>query len=596
MARPAGAVGRLRPILIRLPPKSLLQRLIVYLATLLFALSLLWLVVTAVLVRGEVNAVKRALPSLRADISAGRIDDAKLAAGQLAEHAHRAHELTSGPVWWVSAGIPWVGDPTKVTRVLATQADVLGREVIPGVLNLGDDLHDGSLRKGNQINLSPLLAAEPTLTRSAATATSATNVVADLPHHTWLGSVDAARSTFQTDLTKVGTQLNNAANAVRILPHMLGSAGTRRYFIGFENEAEARGLGGLPGAFAILTVDNGKLSFTHFGSDTELHNVRAPIDFGPDFTALYGQDDPTGLYQNSDISPNFPYAAQIWAGLWQRESGEHVDGAIAIDPSALSYLLAVTGPATTASGQAIGSSEIVALTEQKVYDQYTDNDARKAYLVTVARAVADRLFAGGDTTGLLTAAGRAATERRLVIWTSDTSAQAVLEGADYGGVVDGKNGPYAGFVVDNAAGTKLDHYLDRSMSYQRTRCDSTSAAVATFTMHNDSPASGLPTYVTSRSDSAAAGSKPGDNRVLVTYFGTAGSTITSATLDGKQVPVFEGHEKGLTTVRADVELPVGSTRVLAFGIQEPETSRPLQLLKQPLVRSLGVSVTGATCR
>ena len=76
---------------------------------------------------------------------------------------------------------------------------------------------------------------------------------------------------------------------------------------------------------------------------------------------------------------------------------------------------------------------------------------------------------------------------------------------------------------------------------------------------------------------------------------TAGSSITSVTLDDRPVPVFLGHDKGLTTVRVDLELPVGSTRVVTVRVQEPESSRPLQLLEQPLVRALEVNVQGDRC-
>ncbi len=50
---------------------------------------------------------------------------------------------------------------------------------------------------------------------------------------------------------------------------MLGAQGTRRYMMAFENNAEARGLGGLPGAYAILRADHGKVSFERFGTDND---------------------------------------------------------------------------------------------------------------------------------------------------------------------------------------------------------------------------------------------------------------------------------------------------------------------------------------
>jgi len=98
---------------------------------------------------------------------------------------------------------------------------------------------------------------------------------------------------------------------------MLGDHGPKRYFIGLQNEAEMRGTGGLPGTFAIMVADHGTIKFTHFKSDAALLPaasgglIDTRLDFGSDYTSAYGAADPTKLFVNSNISPNFPYAAKI---------------------------------------------------------------------------------------------------------------------------------------------------------------------------------------------------------------------------------------------------------------------------------------------
>ena len=555
----------------------------------------LWLVVTALLVRGQVAAIGRELPALRADLSAGRITDAQNESTQLAAHARQAHALASGPAWAAAAHLPWVGRPAKMTRQLLGQADSLGNNVLPGVLQLAGELHSSTLREGNQLNLSQLTAAAPALRQAATRASTAAAAVTKIDRHSWLGPLDSSRAQFQTELTKISSELGNAAAAVQEAPAMLGQSGMRRYFIGFENNAEARGLGGLPGQFAILTADRGKLSFTNFGSDDDLAGARAPIDLGTDYNALYAQDDPTGKYQNSDISPDFPDAARIWAGMWQQKTGQPVDGAIAIDPNALGYLLSATGPATVPGGVTLHGGDVVNLVESLVYQRYPDTVARKAYLNGVAQAIADKLLSGGDTSTLLSAAGRSASERRLLVWSAEPTEQAMLHRVGYAGVLDGQGRPFTGFVVNNIAGTKLDYYLDRSVTYLRSSCGAGGTSTASIALHNTAPASGLPAYVTGRADTSAAESKPGDNRLLVSYYGSAGSTVRSATLDGKAVPVNVLTENGLTVVAVDVELPVGATRTLQVTLNEPAATAPVQILKQPLARPFKVSSTGAIC-
>ncbi len=300
---------------------------------------------------------------------------------------------------------------------------MLGHDVLPGVLELATNLTSGNLRNGNQVDLSQLTAAAPVLAHAETAATHATDVVSKLPHHTIIGSVDSARATVATQLGEIGNELQAASRAAQILPPMLGADGPKRYFVGFINEGEMRGVGGLPGAFGILLADHGKLSFESFQNDTSLDGFTASVDLGADYKAAYGRDDPTLLYINSDVSPDFTSAAQIWASMWQKKSGEKIDGAIALDPTALSYLLGATGPATTDDGVVVSADNVVSLTQQQLYSQFTDTTARKAYLLTVAEAISHKLLSGGDVKDLARAGAKAAQQRRLLIWSSDSSVE-----------------------------------------------------------------------------------------------------------------------------------------------------------------------------
>lgn len=556
-----------------------------------------WLVVTALLARGQLNAVRHDLPQLRRALSAGDFDRAGSLAQGLEVHAHRAHALTSGPAWAVAASLPWAGQPAETGRIVATQSDRLGTTVLPGVLELAHELSADAPRHGAQVDLGRIASAVPVLDHAADAAAAAAVAVAHAPHQTWLGSADTARSKVLNELSPVADQLAGAARSVHILLPMLGQSGVQRYFVGFENEAEARGLGGLPGAFAIVTADHGMLEFTHFENDDTLRHVGVDLDLGRDFEQRYHDAAPTTNYGDSDVSPHFPFAAQIWAAMWQKKSGEHIDGAIAIDPTALGYLLKVTGAATLPGGTRVSAGNVVALTEKDQYAMFTDDASRKKYLVDLAEGVSNSLLGrgSGDTKALVRAAAHAAREHRLVMWTADPKTEAGLVRAGYAGVVEADGDPFTGFVVSSAGSGKLDYYLDRSMSYQRTGCGAGSTSTATFRMTNTAPATGLPPYVTIRLDQTPPGYQPGDNRLLVTYYASAGAKIKSVTVDGKHVAVRTIAENGLVTVTADVEIPAGKSRTMRVKVTEPPATRPAQVYEQPLVMPMAVHVTGARC-
>ena len=574
------------------------SRVIPYLGWAALALvgaAVVWIVVTGLLARSRLTTVRAELPKLRAALTSGDAAQARSLADRIAGETRSAHRLTTGPAWWVAANLPVVGSPLRTTRVLAAEVDRVGNGALPGVVQIAQQLSNGSLISGRTIDVSALARLAPTL-RTAADSASTASTRVDAAGRSWLPPVAAARDALASDLDRLARELSGARRAVDLAVPMLGQHGVRRYFIGFENEAEARGLGGLPGAFAILTADHGRLTFTHFASDSALDGISAKVDVGADFARRYSSADPTGLFVNSDISPNFPYAAQVWAAMWQQKSGERVDGAIAVDPTALSYFLSVTGPAKLSGGQEVSADNIVALTEKDEYAQFADNAQRKNYLVTVARAVSAQLMSGaGDSTALLRAASRAAGERRLVLWSADPRDERSLAATAYGGVVQGGHGPFSGFAVVNAAGTKLDYYLDRAMTYRRTGCGAGSTAVATLTLRNDAPRQGLPRYVTTRADAAPADARPGDTRLLVTYYATSGAAIPNVTVDGKPQIVATVTENGLETVTVDLELKAGSTHTVRVDVKEPPARTPVTILRQPLVRPLSVATSGDRC-
>ncbi|MBA2774339.1 MAG: DUF4012 domain-containing protein [Nocardioidaceae bacterium] len=68
-----------------------------------------------------------------------------------------------------------------------------------------------------------------------------------------------------------------AVRAVKLLPPMLGPDGPRSYLVMFQNTAELRAAGGIPGAIAIIRAAGGKLRLTQQGDAGSLGSYRWPV-------------------------------------------------------------------------------------------------------------------------------------------------------------------------------------------------------------------------------------------------------------------------------------------------------------------------------
>jgi hypothetical protein len=359
----------------------------------LLGFGLVWIAITGYVARSDAQQIRTRLNQVQSLVAAGDVQGAEQVAAKIPALAARAHRLTTGPAWFIASEVPYLGTPLKIARGTTSASDELGSRGISVLLKVALSIDPATLRtNGHTVDLAPLATAAPKLKIVAAAVHDALHTLQHTPSSSWFASVDGVRASLTSELTAVGGYVDAASRAAQVLPSMLGEDSPKRYFIGLQNEAEMRGTGGLPGAFAILVADHGQLTFTHFESDAALTPhatgslVDTGLDFGAQYNLAYNTSSPTKLFENSNVSPNFPYAAQIWAAMWEKVSGEHVDGAMAMDPGVLANLLHATGPVRTAQGAVLNAQNVVALTEQQEYAIFNNNTTRRAFLVGVLKS------------------------------------------------------------------------------------------------------------------------------------------------------------------------------------------------------------------
>jgi hypothetical protein len=570
----------------------------------LVVLGAIWIVATGLLARREAQRVEAELHQVEILVSTGNLEQAKRVASDIPGQADRAHFLTTGPAWWIASHVPYFGKPLEIVRGTTQAGHEIGSRGVPTLIEVASTLDPNQLRtSGKTLSLPPIVAAAPKLAAAAHSLDTAIAEIDRLPTSSWLGAVDRPRIRLALELHSIGGYVDAAARAAKILPTMLGQDGTKRYFIGLQNEAEMRGTGGLPGAFAIVEATRGTIRFTHFGSDAELlpaatgQLIATGLNFGSEYSSAYGASAPTSFIVNSNLSPNFPYAGKIWATMWQKVSGEHIDGAIALDPAVLAAFLSVTGPVTLPDHATIDYTSVVPLTERDQYSIFDNNIDRKAFVVSILKAVSEKLTSqrsGATTLARLMSA--AAKNQRLLAWSADPAIQSVLAQTSYAGAIPQTKSTFVGPVLNNVAAGKLDFYLLRAMNYHRSGCGDTRDVLVTITLRNQAPATGLPPYVDTRLDKHAYPVNPGDNKTLLDYYATAGSQLLSVTMN--QNPTTAGVETafGHPIYRMEVELPRGTTQTIVLHLLEPATTGSPIIWRQPGVTPLNVTFYAQPCR
>lgn len=560
-----------------------------------------WLGVRAFDAKSNLEAARNSAQEAKDALLEGDTKAAVELAGNAQSHAEQARDATHSLPWTIASAVPWFGDPFTTGQEISDVVLGLATDVLQPAATVGTVLSPDQLLQGNRVDVQALREREPELRALAAAATELGERAGTISDPAYVSVLLDARRQLQEQTSNLAGLLDNTALAARLAPSMMGADGPRNYFMAFQTNAEARGTGGLLGGFGVLRFDNGTATVDTLASNRDLDGASASVDLGREFADMYGFTNPMTDFRNSNLSSHFPYAAQIWKSMWAEQTGMNVDGVILLDPVTLSYVLGAVGPVTMPDGEVITKDNVVELTESTAYSRFpTDQTARKKYLQDIANEVVGKITGRIESPQkLLDALGKAVGERRIAVWSSTPAEQELLEETPLAHVVPDDPAPYAGIVINNLGGNKLDYYLRRQIEYVADGCSAdTRNSTVTIRLANEAPKTGLPDYVATapgiRQDIPLDVPR-GAMVTSVRLIATAGATLTSALVDGQQVPVFSGTERGHPTFEVQLGIPPGQSGELSFRLSEPTSGGPARVPVQPLIDTVKPKVSVPQC-
>jgi len=556
-----------------------------------------WLAYEAFSAKSNLEQARSAVSEARESLLKGDSAETSQWVDKAVVHANNARSATHSLPWNIAAAIPWAGSPLKTGQQIADVVQGLAAKVMQPAAEVAEVLSPDRLLQDGRVDVELLRSSAPKLSAIAQSAAALEDQANAISAPSYVAVISDARMEVQRQSAKVTGLLRYSDIAARLAPSMLGADGPRTYFMAFQTNAEARGTGGLLGGFGVLRFDKGKPTVEDLGPNTELSGASSTLDLGPEFAQQYSFANPFTDFRNSNFSPHFPYAAQIWRSMWAEQSGMTVDGVLTLDPVALSYILGAVGSVTMPDGEIITQGNVVELTESTVYSRFpTDQTARKQYLQDIANEVVRKTTAEvRSPRRFLEALGKAVSEGRIAVWSSNPQEQALLEETPLAHVIPDDSAPYAGVVVNNLGGNKLDYYLRREIEYAADDCIAdTRESTVTIRLSNTAPDEPLPPYV-EESALPELVVPPATNVTSVSLFATKGATIRGAVANGKKVPVFTGSDRGHPVFEVQVAVPRGETVEVKFLLTEPTSPGKPRVPTQPLVDDVIPVVSVASC-
>ncbi len=266
------------------------------------------------------------------------------------------------------------------------------------------------------------------------------------------------------------TLFENTADA---LPKILGFEGEQKYLILFQNNMELRPGGGFIGSYGILDIDQGKVG------KLEVHDVydadgRMKTHIEPPFGLRRYGGVSHGFLRDASFEVDFTNTAAAAARILNLETGEKVQGVIAVDTNFVKNILSAIGPVEVVDyKEKVDAENFYILTQKHAEDNFFPGSTQKKdFLRALLNSMLTQVSENKDIAyfNLLKSAEKSARERHLLFAFSDPQVQRVFTVNNLSGNLLDKRVAEDNTVLDslsvidaNIGGNKANYYLKRNI-------------------------------------------------------------------------------------------------------------------------------------
>lgn len=560
------------------------KRKAIALAAVAFVLFALYGVVRIVLMGVSLQSTYSDLAKIQASAKQGEVAAVTAGLNSAVANSTAAASAANDPLVQAWNWVPWLGSDLQALEVVSRNGHAMlqsGQQVFTYL---------------NAIKGEGGLHVDPARVESLNDSMSALALAIDKANTEFAG-IDAAALHFglsekvakaQVLISKTNAAMKVAEPMVQIGSALLSQTGERHWFIATQNLAEARAVGGITGAYAIVTVKDGHIKLGRFGSDVELLKFGG-IDYSSypeELRDLWGVD--LADWRDINASANVPYAGQLIYDGWLQHTGQKLDGVVFVGQGTVAHL-AAAGGTISVRDNVLNKDNIVEFLTKGIYAKYPSVPTKNKVVTEVMQQLFANLTSKPlDAANFFASISNDKTGDRLTAWAADKTVQKKLVSAGAAGQVSEKLGPTVQVTVNNAGGNKLEAYANLEIEYALGACDQMTwegyyarESSLKVKVSNNAPKSGLPAYVTPRLDENFTGEPrvKGSNRELISVYAPVGANELEFTIDGEPAFPSVGVDRSHPVWVFDLELLPGQSRVIEIKLLEPIADLDGLLLK-----------------
>lgn len=496
---------------------------------------------------------------IKSSLISGNTSAASRALSRFSIAAEDARAHTGSFGWKVLGAVPFVGKDAKaITTVSNVAVGVAANAITPVIDEAQGDITKELAPRGGRIDLAAVADLQPTLRKVAGAMDQATQRIDDINTHGLFGFISKPLNKLRDEMDGARSGADAAYRASQLIPTMFGGSGTRRYLLLFDNNAEIRATGGNPGAWAVITANNGKIAMTRQGSANQITHFASPVlPQSAAEQAIYNTQIAT-YFQDVNFTPEFPRTADLAAAMLQKRTGVRVDGVMSVDAVSLSNFLKATGPVKV-DGVMLTSSNAATELLNGVYTRFPNENAKQdAFFRAAAQTIFHKLMDSTPPTQLAKALAASVDQGRLYLHSFHASEQQILGDSAIAGTAGfaPSSSPQMGVYLNDATGSKMSYYLRSSVAASAPSCSAGRQTINTsVTLTMIKPTGPLNAYITG---GGMFGTDVGQQTVLMEIYGPTDGSFSNWRFDGQATDSNIIVDRGRQVATIAVQLGAGA--------------------------------------
>ena len=292
----------------------------------------------------------------------------------------------------------------------------------------------------------------------------------------------------------------NELKLLPALPNVMGCTSPQKYFVAFTSSSEARALGGLIGQYAVVETDCTSLKVLDVGTNLQLKNSDVFLQAQKKYPDIFlGKNTE---WVNSNLFPDGQLIGSMWLDAYFKQSGQKLDGAIAVDLPLLVDMAVLSGFSfkDKAGNLLLNRNEILNYLLNGIYFDYpVDNFKRKAIQLDLSRQMVNSFSRITENKKeVMNLISQTIAENRIFIYKPGISDRFLIKKSPLFYNFD-SNSNLLFVGANNLSGSKFDFY--NTFDYQLTSCKDDSYQFKIEIKNVASPKTDFPDYVNRRLES-----------------------------------------------------------------------------------------------